>query len=255
MAIDFGKTASDYARHRAGFPASFFERLAAQGIGRPGQRALDLGTGTGTVARGLALRGARVTGLDPSEALLEHARDLDRESGVSVEYVVGRAEATGLPPATFDVVTAGQCWHWFDAPAAGREIRRLLLPGGVLVIAHFDWIPLSGNVVEATERLIEQHNPGWTMGGMQGIHPRYLRDVAEAGFLGIETFSYDLDVPYTHESWRGRIRASAGVAASLAPGEVEAFDRALGVLLNERFPGDPLPVFHRVWWLTAVAPA
>jgi len=57
MAIDFGKTASDYARHRAGFPDAFFERLFSDGTVRPGQSVLDLGTGTGTVARGLALRG------------------------------------------------------------------------------------------------------------------------------------------------------------------------------------------------------
>ncbi|MDQ6781646.1 MAG: class I SAM-dependent methyltransferase, partial [Candidatus Eremiobacteraeota bacterium] len=46
--IDFGKTASDYGRFRAGFPDRFFERLLAGWIA-PGQRVLDLGTGTGTV--------------------------------------------------------------------------------------------------------------------------------------------------------------------------------------------------------------
>ena len=51
---DFGKTAVDYGKHRAGFPSELFDRLAAMGIGRAGARTLDLGTGTGTIARSLA---------------------------------------------------------------------------------------------------------------------------------------------------------------------------------------------------------
>ena len=45
--IDWGRTSRDYARHRPGPPPSYFERLAALGVGRPGQRLLDLATGTG----------------------------------------------------------------------------------------------------------------------------------------------------------------------------------------------------------------
>ncbi|HET6521137.1 MAG TPA: class I SAM-dependent methyltransferase, partial [Geminicoccaceae bacterium] len=150
MGIDFGRTAADYGRHRAGFPEGFFDRLFARGDLAAGRGVLDLGTGTGTVARGLARRGCEVTGLDPSEPLLAEARRLDRAAGVSVRYVTGRAEDTGLPDAAFDAVTAGQCWHWFDRPRAAAEARRLLVPGGRLVIAHFDWLPLPGNVAAAT---------------------------------------------------------------------------------------------------------
>src|SRR5208282_3403192 len=92
MNIDFGRTAKDYGRHRAGFPEAFFDRISAFGIGRLGQHVLDFGTGTGTVARGLARLGCIVTGLDPAAALIEEARRLDREAGVEVAYVIGRAE-------------------------------------------------------------------------------------------------------------------------------------------------------------------
>lgn len=254
MAVDFDKTAEDYGRHRAGFPEGFFERLLAHGVGRPGQAVLDLGTGTGTVARGLAKRGCRVTGLDPSESLLGQARALDEQAGVSVGYVVGEAERSGLPDDEYDAVTAGQCWHWFDRPAASREVRRVLKPGGILAIAHFDWVPLEGNVVRATEELVERHNPDWKMGGGTGLYPAWLADVGDAGFAGIETFSFDLDVPYTREGWRGRMRASAGVAASLSGEAVGRFDSDLARLLAERFPDDPLRVPHRVWAVVCRSP-
>ncbi|MEZ4669204.1 MAG: class I SAM-dependent methyltransferase [Anaerolineae bacterium] len=213
--IDFGLTADDYAKHRAGFPESFFERLAGMGIGTSGQRIVDLGTGTGTLARGFARRGCAVIGIDPAAAMLEQAKQLGEAEGVQVEYRVASAEQTGLGDASADVVTAGQCWHWFDGNAAAREVWRVLRPAGTAVIAHFDWIPLKGNMVEATEQLIVAHNPNWKNGGTTGLYPRWLGHLAENGFSDLQTFSYDVFVPYTPEAWRGRIRASAGVGASL----------------------------------------
>ena len=252
--IDFGKTASDYGKFRAGFPDQFFDRLFAMGVAARAIRALDLGTGTGTIARGLALRGCEVTGLDRSESMVARAAELDRDAGVSVRYVVGAAEETGLPSGSFELVAAGQCWHWFDSRRASAEARRVLKPGGRLVIANFDWIPLPGNVADVTEKLIEQHNPAWKLGGGVGIHPQAVNLLVLAGFRNIESFSFDLDAPYTHESWRGRIRASAGVGAMMTPEQVERFDSDLARVLDEKFPGDPLPVLHRTFAAIGTAP-
>ena len=96
MPVEFGKTAGDYGKHRAGFPPEFFRRVGAYGVGLAGQALLDLGTGTGTLARGFARQGCHVIGLDPAEAMLKEAAALDGEAGVKVDYRVGRAEETGL---------------------------------------------------------------------------------------------------------------------------------------------------------------
>ncbi len=129
MKVDFGRTADDYARYRAGFPEALFVRLDGYGIGRAGQRILDLGSGTGSLARSFARRGARVTALDLSEDLLAQARALAAEEGLEIETLRAPAEDTGLADSAFDVVAAGQCWHWFDRPKAAREARRLLASG------------------------------------------------------------------------------------------------------------------------------
>jgi SAM-dependent methyltransferase len=252
MQVDFGRTAADYARFRAGFPERLFDELGARGISFAGRRVLDLGTGTGTLARGFSRRGAAVVALDPAEALLAEARRLAGAEELAVEFLARRAEATGLPDASFDLVAAGQCWHWFDRPAAAAEARRVLEPGGHLVICHFDWIPSGTNVVAETEALIEQHNPDWRWGGGSGLYPAWLGDASAAGFTALETCSHDLCVSYGHEAWRGRIRASAGVGGSLSAERVARFDAALAALLAEKFPADPLAVPHRLFILLAV---
>jgi hypothetical protein len=137
---------------------------------------------------------------------------------------------------------------------AAAQARRVLVPNGRLILAHLDWIPQRGNVVEATERLIERHNPEWKMGGGNGIHAYELADAAAAGFVDIESFSFDLGLEYTHEAWRGRIRASAGVAASLPADAISVFDRELEKLLVHDFPEVVLMVPHRIWSVIAKAP-
>lgn len=260
MCADFSKTAGDYGRYRPAFPESFFERLASFGIGLENQRVLDLGTGTGSLARAFAARafaarGCRVTGIDLSGAMLEEARRLDRDAGVRVSYAVTSAEDTGLPDDSFDVVAAGQCWHWFDRQIAAGEAMRVLRLGGSLIVCHFDPIPMPGDVMETTAELIGLHNPKAKDTAKQtGFYPDWLKDVVLAGFIVIETFTFDVFVPHTHERWRGRMRASAAIGASLESGRVERFDEELGKLLRERFPREPLEVRHRVFALVCRAP-
>jgi trans-aconitate methyltransferase len=72
----------------------------------------------GLVCRQLAKRGCSVTGLDPSAEMMEGAKALDEKEGVRVTYVQGKTEDTQLPTASFEMVTAGTCWHWFDSHKA-----------------------------------------------------------------------------------------------------------------------------------------
>jgi len=268
MDVDFGLTTDDYAAYRAGFPDAFFNRVFGDGCVKATASLLDLGTGTGTLARGFALRGCRVTGMDRSRQMIEQAREISRQQELEIDFRVAPAEETGLPDTSFDIVTAGQSWHWFERPKAAQEVKRILKPNGRVIIAHFDWIPISGNVVDLTEQLIIKHNPNWKFGGGTGIYPQWLRDLGEAGFEDILTFSFDMDVPYTADAWRGRIRASAGVGASLPPEDVSRFDSEMKKMLEEKFqapagsardePGRNeavLPIPHRIFAVIAQSPS
>ena len=243
---DFGKAAEDYAAYRKGFPDSFFQRLLREGIGKAGQRILDLGTGTGTLARGFARQGATVTGMDISHEMLQHACKLGVREGAPAAYVLAKSEAVPLASGSFDVITAGSCWHWFDGAAAAKECRRLLKPGGLLIIAHFSYLAQKGNAAGRTEDLILERNPTWPLAGSDGRCAKWSAHMESAGFKDIREDFYDEPIPWSHEEWRGRIRACNGVLALGMGPKIQEFDRDLATLLREEFPGEPMWIPHRI---------
>lgn len=242
--IDWGKTSGDYSRFRPGPPDSFFERLRVLGAGEPGQCVLDLGTGTGVLARRFAAQGCAVAGIDVSAEQIAAAKTLAAESGLTVDFRVSPAESTPFPDHSFDVITANQCWLYFDKQKTISEARRLLKPGGMLVTSHFSWLPCEDEIARKTEELVLKHNPQWTAAGFSGDIPPFPK-WAGRDFRLKAMFYYDCPVAFTHESWRGRIRACRGVGASMPPDEVEVFDRALAAMLAELVPAE-FTVRHRI---------
>ena len=250
MGVDFGKTARDYARYRTLFPPELFSRLAALGIGLAGQRVADVGTGTGTLARGFAASGCVVAGVDVAPEMLVEARRLDSAAGVVVDYRVAGAEDTGLAAGSWDVVSAGQCWHWFDRSRVLAEVQRLLDPSGALVICYRDYVVEPDNVCAVSEDLVLAYNPGWPMATGYD-YPLWMDELGLAGFSRVELLDFVVDVLFTHEEWRGRMRSSNGVGASLSEDAVAAFDAELASILRSRFSVEPLVVPHRVWGVVA----
>jgi SAM-dependent methyltransferase len=253
---DWSATSADYAKHRQGFPPRFYEMIEREGLFASGMRVLDLGTGTGTVARALARMGGEVIGLDPAPGQVAAARELAAAEGLGdrAQFMEGLAERTGLPEAGFDLVVAAQCWHWFDRSLAAAEARRVLRPGGALLICHHDWLPLAGSVAHATEFLIEAHNPRWRMGRGTGFYPAWATDMAIAGLERLGFAGFDHDALYPRADWRGRVRASAGVGGAMEGEAVASFDAELAALLDARFPAEPLAVPHRVFAIWAFRP-
>lgn len=244
---EFGRAAADYAHFRKGFPDSFFARMRSEGLGLAGQRVLDLGTGTGFLGRGFARQGAHVTGLDLSLPLMREARALDAAGGLPSLYVAGRAEAPPFREGIFDTVCAGQCWHWFDGPAAARQAARMLRPQGALLIANFDYLPLGDNASALTEELILRFNPQWPMKG--DISDRvfgWRSHLEEASFGGFGTLRYTEDIVYSQEAWRGRVRACNGVLALGEPERIAQFDSELAALLLERYGEAEMVIPHKV---------
>lgn len=243
-AMDWGRTSVDYAAHRPGPPRKLYDILAQLDIGKPGQRMLDLGTGTGLVAREFARRGCSVSATDSAQAQIEAARRLAQSEGLTIDFRHAPAEACPFPDASFDVVTASQCWMYFDAARTWAEVKRVLAPGGVLVTTHFSWLPQRDALARASEKLVLQFNPAWQGAGWSGqvpSHPKW----ADGSAVVRAMFWFDEAIAFSAESWRGRMRACRGVGATLTPAEVDAFDAQHQRLL-ERLAPPCFKVWHRI---------
>jgi SAM-dependent methyltransferase len=242
--FDWGKASRDYAAFRPGYPEEFYELMARLGIGLPGQKILDLGTGTGVLARAFARRGALVTAVDAAEEQIREAERLSAGENLKIQYQVSKVEAIDFRPDSFDAASAGQSWMYFDAGVLVPKLKRILRDRGQLALTHLNWLPRRDAIARQSEALVLKYNPHWRGADYNGETPPELMESLAA--FRLTTFhSYDAALPFSRESWRGRIRASRGVGASLPPERVAEFDREHAALLKTIAPPE-FTILHQI---------
>ena len=223
--FDWGKTSEDYAKYRDIYPQAFYDRLAELSIGVQGQTVLDLGTGTGVLPRNMYRYGASWTGADISENQIAYAKKLSEEAGMDISYLVSPAESVDFPENTFDVITACQCFMYFDKSVLLPRIHGMLKPNGHFCVLFMAWLPEESPIAKASEELVLKYNPSWTGGHMTRYKldaPPWCGDLFEPANM----LTYDLPVTFTRESWHGRIKACRGIgASSLTEAEITAWEQ------------------------------
>jgi ubiquinone/menaquinone biosynthesis C-methylase UbiE len=106
---------------------------------KPGERALDIGCGTGIYTLELARRGSRVVGVDPSWEMIAIAREKFRRAGLPGLFVLGSAEALPFRPGCFDLALAVTSLCFVRSPDQTiEETRRVLKPKGRLVLGELN---------------------------------------------------------------------------------------------------------------------
>lgn len=138
----FSGVAGQYAQFRPRYPRSLFEYLAGQ-CART-ERAWDCACGSGQASLALAEHFSCVVATDASAAQVAAAATHPR-----VLYRVAPAEASGLEPASVDLVTVAQALHWLDLDAFYREVRRVLRPEGVLAVWCYGRFDVEGREIDA----------------------------------------------------------------------------------------------------------
>jgi len=218
--------------------------LAALGIGKPGQRILDLGTGTGELARAFAKRGARVVGVDIAANQIAAAQMLAARDHLDAKFHVRAAEDVEFADASFDIISAGQSWQYFDTAVVVPKVLRLLTADGRLVLTNLLWLPLQDPIARQTEELVLHFNPDWKGARYNGtMRPifQWTKDQFE-----LQTFHVmQAPLEFTRASWRGRIRACRGVGASLSDDDVMRFDAEHERLLEAITP-EVFTVLHQM---------
>ena len=222
-AFDWGKTSEAYAKYRDIYPDEFYQRVADRGLCVKGQKVLDLGTGTGVLPRNMYKYGAEWIGSDISPEQIEQAKRLAEDAGMNIEFKAVSAEKIDFPSETFDVLTACQCFFYFDHDVIAPEFHRILKKDGKLVILYMAWLPFEDEIAGKSEEIVLKYNPKWSGCG-ETRHPIFIPDVMKEYFDIEVNETYDLMIPFTKESWHGRMFACRGVGASLTPEELAKWD-------------------------------
>jgi SAM-dependent methyltransferase len=172
------------------------ERLAP----RPGERILDLGTGTGLAARRAAARGAAVVGVDLGVELIESARSLASAEGLQIDFRVGDAEELPFEDASFNGILSTFGVMFVGRPQdAAREIARVCRAGGRVALAS--WTPESSIARKfAVHRPYLSPSPGpspfdW------GVPDRLRQLLGGAFDLSFEAATTVLRLPSSQEAW------------------------------------------------------
>jgi SAM-dependent methyltransferase len=129
-ALSFGTVAASYDSGRPGYPREAVAWALDGGSTSGPLRVLELGAGTGKLTEVLVELGHDVLATEPDERML----DVLCAKLPDVRATVGTAEQIPAGDQQYDVVIAGQAFHWFDKGAALPEISRVLAPGGRLVL-------------------------------------------------------------------------------------------------------------------------
>jgi SAM-dependent methyltransferase len=129
----FDDRVANYIAYRPRYPAAVTDFLQTElGLSATSVVA-DVGSGTGILSELLLQTGCTVYGVEPNAAMRAAAEQL-LPAYPNFKSITGTAEATTLADASVDFVTAGQAFHWFDADGARREFKRILKPGGPIVL-------------------------------------------------------------------------------------------------------------------------
>ena len=241
-AFDWGRTSKEYAKYRDIYPEIFYKKITDRGLCIKDQKVLDLGTGTGVLPRNLYKYGAKWIGTDISKEQIEQARILTEQNNMDIEYYVTAAEEIHFPQNTFDVVTACQCFWYFDHSKIMPVISDVLKKNGRLLILYMAWLPFEDKIAGASEELVLKYSPNWS-GAREVRKPIEIPEEVFKYFEMVEHEEFDVSVPFTRENWHGRMKACRGVGASLSDKELANWEREHMNLLSKIAP-ETFEVLH-----------
>lgn len=231
-ASSFGANAELYDRSRPRYPAELIDELCTPAP----DAVLDVGCGTGLFGRSFAERGTPVLGVEPDEMMAEVAR----RHGLHVE--VATFEAWDPLGRRFDLLVAGQSWHWVEPEAGAVKAAEVVAPGGAVVhawnVGAFD-----DELDEALTAVYEALAPGKAhpLVGHRRATPAApqaseLAFVATGSFDGPEHRDFPWRHRYTTGEWLAQLETHSDHAL-MAPDERAALLAAVGGVLDARGGG------------------
>ncbi len=242
----FSNRVGNYILYRPGYPQEVVELLSREARLLPGSVAVDLGSGTGMLARMLLPLEVVVHAVEPNTEMREAAERLLGENPRFLS-VAASAEHTGLPVHCADLITAAQAFHWFDRALAKQEFTRLLKPGGVAALIWNERRVTSTAFLRGYESFLET----WATDYLEVNHANITPEAIAAFFdpHPVQAATFENRQVFDYSSLEGRL-----MSCSYAPAADDPRHEPMLTALRELFDrheDEGKVCFEydcRVWW-------
>lgn len=202
----FSDRVEDYVKYRPSYPAAALDVLVrACGLG-PAATVADVGAGTGIFSQLLLQSGARVYAVEPNAPMRAAAERLLAAQAGFIS-IAGGAEATGLPAASIDLITAAQAFHWFDRTAARAEFQRILRPAGWVALLWNEREVKATPFLQRYEQLLQDYAPEYGIVDHRNITPADVAEFFQPGEVRSASFCYRQRFDYA--GLQGRLLSSS----------------------------------------------
>ena len=169
---------------------------------------------------------------------LEIARNLSLGMD-NIHYEKLAAEEMNFPDKSFDAITACQCFWYFDPNVVVPKIKSLLKDGGIFVKVYISYLK-EEPVTQDSNALVKKINPNWHGAASA------LEDLRRHYFENPQMETFITEIPFTRESWHGRMLASRGVMASMNENQLRQFDQEHRAMLEEKYP-EKFSIKHKIF--------
>ena len=202
----FSDRVDDYVRYRPDYPPALLDWLQREQGVDSGWHVADVGAGTGISSKMFLDAGYRVTAVEPN-APMRAAAEHWLQAYAGFAAVDGRADATGLPAASVDLVAVAQAFHWFDEETTRREFARILRPRGLAAIWWNSRRLTGTRFLEGYEALLQTWGTDYTSVAERYADDARMRAWFGDGYRGSASFEHSQRLDF--EALRGRLMSSS----------------------------------------------
>ncbi|WP_339255248.1 class I SAM-dependent methyltransferase [Paenibacillus sp. FSL R5-0713] len=221
----FTSRVDSYLKYRPSYPKEAIDYMYDVVGLRANSTISDIGSGTGIISKLLLERGSYVIAVEPNQAMREAAEQTLKSSPQFVS-IAGSAESTGLPDQSVDFIVCAQAFHWFDQSAAQIEFRRILRPGGRVILIWNSRLTHGTPFREEYNQLLHTYGTDYQKVNHKNISQTMLLSFFKEGSM--HEMRFRMSQEFDFEGLKGRLLSSS---YSPAPGHAN-YDPMISALRN-----------------------
>ncbi|PAF33730.1 class I SAM-dependent methyltransferase [Paenibacillus sp. 7516] len=202
----FSNRVDSYTNYRPSYPKEAIDYLYNSVGLHSNSKIADIGAGTGIFSKLLLERGSYVIAVEPNQAMRTAAEQM-LESEPNFQTISGSAESTGLPDRSVDFIVCAQAFHWFDRLAAQTEFRRILQPGGKVVLIWNSRLTTGNSFRTEYDQLLHTYGTDYEKVNHKNISQSILHSFFKEGTM--QEASFQMGQEFEFEGLKGRLQSSS----------------------------------------------